>query len=93
MYDENSFKKNTDLFYNTYLSYVKKWGCHIDQLNLFRWVQLTNCSTWENVQKCIQYLMENNRNNSNLKLMKIIYLINSVMFLNHKLMIGKKFSR
>lgn len=68
MYNENSFKKSTDLFYNTFLSYIEKWGCHFDQLKIFRWVQLINCPTWENVQKCITFLMENNRNNSNIKL-------------------------
>ncbi|KAL4122741.1 hypothetical protein QTP88_015022 [Uroleucon formosanum] len=68
MYYENSFKKSTDLFYNTFLSYVEKWGCYFDQLKIFRWVQLINFPTWENVQKCIKFLMENNRNNSNTKL-------------------------
>ncbi|XP_060835436.1 uncharacterized protein LOC132929545 [Rhopalosiphum padi] len=68
MYNESSFKKSTDLFYNTFLSYVEKWGCHFDQLKIFHWVQLINCPTWENVQKCIKFLMENNRNNSNIKL-------------------------
>lgn len=68
MYDQNSFKKSTDLFYNTFLSYIEKWGCHFDELKVFRWVQLINCPTWENVQKCIQFLIEKNQNNSNLKL-------------------------
>ncbi|KAF0702521.1 Uncharacterized protein FWK35_00028003 [Aphis craccivora] len=45
MYNENSFKKSTDLFYKIFLSYVGKWGCHFDQLKIFRWVQLINCST------------------------------------------------
>ena len=68
MYDQNSFRKSTDVFYNTFLSYIEKWGCHFDELKVFRWVQLINCPTWENVQKCFQFLIEKNQNNSNLKL-------------------------
>jgi len=58
MYDKNSFKKSTDLFYNNFLSYIQKWVCHFDELKVFRWVQLINCPTLEIVQKFILFLME-----------------------------------
>jgi len=36
MYDEKSFKQNTDMFYDTFLSYFEKWGFHFDDLKILR---------------------------------------------------------
>lgn len=36
MLDENSLKKNTELFYNTFLSNIENWYSHFDELKVFR---------------------------------------------------------
>jgi hypothetical protein len=35
-YDEKSSKQNTDIFYDTFLSYFEKRDYHLDDLKIFR---------------------------------------------------------
>jgi hypothetical protein len=55
IYDEKSFKQNTDIFYDTFLSYLEKWDYHFDDLKILRLIQLINCPTWDDDQQKIYF--------------------------------------
>jgi hypothetical protein len=56
VYNEKSFKQNTDIFYDTFLSYLEKLVYHFDDLKILQWIQLINCHIWDDVQQSIYFL-------------------------------------
>lgn len=56
------------MFYDTFLSYLEKWGYYFDDLKILRWIQLIICPTWDDVQQSMNCLIEKNKNNIGWKL-------------------------
>jgi hypothetical protein len=48
-YTKNQFIEQTNEFYDTFLLYIEKWGNSFEELKIFRWTQLINCPTWNDI--------------------------------------------
>ncbi|VVC36885.1 Hypothetical protein CINCED_3A018747 [Cinara cedri] len=60
LYSEKKFIEITDEFYNTFLSYVEKWGYHFEPLKVFRWIQVLDFPIWSDIQESFKYIIKNN---------------------------------
>jgi len=60
LYSKKKFIEITDEFYDTFLSYVEKWGYHFEPLKVFRWIQLLDLPIWSDIQKSFKYIIKNN---------------------------------
>jgi hypothetical protein len=60
LYSEKKIIEITDEFYDTFLSYVEKWGYHFEPIKVFRWIQILNFPIWSDIQECFKYIIKNN---------------------------------
>ncbi|KAL4131790.1 hypothetical protein QTP88_009047 [Uroleucon formosanum] len=60
-YTKKQFIEQTNQFYDTFLLYIEKWGNSFEELKLFRWTQLINCPTWNDIQKSLTFILQNNK--------------------------------
>lgn len=49
IYTKKQFKEQTDQFNDTVMLYIERWGSSFVKLKKFRWTQLINYSTWEDI--------------------------------------------
>lgn len=40
--------------------YIEKWKNSFEELKTFRWTQLINCPTWNNIQNSLTFILQNN---------------------------------
>jgi hypothetical protein len=60
-YTKKQFIEQTNQFYDTFLLYIEKWGNSFEELKIFRWTQLVNCPTWNDIQKSLTSILKNNK--------------------------------
>ncbi|VVC35788.1 Hypothetical protein CINCED_3A020788 [Cinara cedri] len=60
-YTKKQFIEQTNQFYDTFLFYIEKWGNSFEELKIFRWTQLINCPTWNDIQKSLTFILQNNK--------------------------------
>ncbi|XP_025410915.1 uncharacterized protein LOC112683919 [Sipha flava] len=60
LYSEKKFIEITDEFYDTFLSYVEKWGYHFEPLKVFRWIHILDFPIWSDIQESFKYIIKNN---------------------------------
>ncbi|VVC37740.1 Hypothetical protein CINCED_3A017609 [Cinara cedri] len=60
-YTKKQFIEQTNQFYDTFLLYIEKWGNSFEELKIFRWTQLINCPTWNDIQKSLTFILQNNK--------------------------------
>lgn len=60
-YTKKQFIEQTNQFYDTFIMYIEKWGNTFEELKIFRWTQLINCPTWNDIQKSLKFILQNNK--------------------------------
>lgn len=60
LYSEEKIIEIIDQFYDTFLSYVEKWGYHFEPLKVFRWIQVIAFPIWSDIQESFKYIIKNN---------------------------------
>lgn len=55
---DREFTEIANRFYETFLQYVENWAQPFEKLNELQWVQLNSPPSWNQVQKCLQWIIE-----------------------------------
>jgi len=60
-YTKKQFIEQTNQFCDTFLMYIEKWGNTFEELKIFRWTQLIDCPKWNDIQKSLKFILQNNK--------------------------------
>lgn len=58
---------------------MEKWENNFEELKIFRWNQLINCLTWNDIQKSLTFIWQNNKKKPIGMWMKILFSMNIIM--------------